>query len=98
MDKHERLPSILYIIWSMHLQGLKLLCPTVYGEMHLQEIFDLTLTKVKGTWGIALYIMWSMYLQSLKLLWLMVKEMHYHQNTLFVLDPWPKVKVTQNVA
>ena len=29
----------------MHLQTLKLLCPTVYGEMHLQEMFDLTLTQ-----------------------------------------------------
>ena len=62
--------------------------------MHLQEIFDLTLTKVKGTWSIALYILWPMYLQSLKLLRPMVKEMHYHENTLFDLDP----KVTQNVA
>ena len=64
--------------------------------MHLQEIFDLTLTKVKGQWSIVLYIMWPMYLQSLKLLRPMVKEMHYHENTLFDLDP--KVKVTQNVA
>ena len=37
-----------------------------------------------------------MYLQNLKLLRPMVKEMHYHENTLFDLDP--KVKVTQNVA
>ena len=40
-----------------------------------------------------------MYLQSLKLLRPMVKEMHYHENTLFDLDPKVKgVKVTQNVA
>ena len=38
------LPSIRYIIKPMHLQSLKLLCPTVKEEMHLQEIFDLTLT------------------------------------------------------
>ena len=64
--------------------------------MHLQEIFDLTLTKVKVTWSIALYIMWPMYLQKLKLLQPMVKEMHYQENTSFDLDP--KVKVTQYVA
>ena len=27
--KKETLPSILYNIWPMHLQSLKLLCPTV---------------------------------------------------------------------
>ena len=32
----------------MYLQRLKLLCPTVYEEMHLQEIFDLTLTQGRG--------------------------------------------------
>ena len=47
-DKHETLPSILYIIWLMHLQSLKLLCPKVQEEMHLQEIFDLTLTQGQG--------------------------------------------------
>ena len=40
-DKHETLSGILYIIWPMHLQSLKLLCPTVKGDMHLQKIFDL---------------------------------------------------------
>ena len=40
-----------------------------------------------------------MYLQSLKLLRPMVKEMHYHENTLFDLDPKVnEVKVTPNVA
>ena len=39
-NKHKTSPSILYIIWPMHLQSLKLLCPTLYEEMHLQEIFD----------------------------------------------------------
>ena len=29
----------------MHLQKLKLLCPIVEEKMHLQEIFDLTLTQ-----------------------------------------------------
>ena len=32
----------------MCLQSLKLLCPTVKEEMHLQEIFDLTLTLGQG--------------------------------------------------
>ena len=32
----------------MHLQSLKLLCPKVKEEMHLQEIFDLTLTQGQG--------------------------------------------------
>ena len=30
------------------LQSLKLPCPTVKEEMHLQEIFDLTLTQGQG--------------------------------------------------
>ena len=32
------LPSTSYLIWSMQLQSLNLLRPTVYEEMHLQEI------------------------------------------------------------
>ena len=32
----------------MHLQSLKLLCPTVKEEMYLQEIFDLTLAQNQG--------------------------------------------------
>ena len=31
------MPSTLYIISPMHLQSLKLLCPTVKEGMHLQE-------------------------------------------------------------
>ena len=42
------LPSILYIIWPMHLQSLKLLCPTVKEEMHLQEKFYLTFIQGQG--------------------------------------------------
>ena len=48
MDKQETLPSILLIIWPMHLQTLKLLCPRDKEEMHLQEIFDLTFTQCQG--------------------------------------------------
>ena len=32
----------------MHLQKLQLLCPTVKEEIHLQEIFDLTLAQGQG--------------------------------------------------
>ena len=53
--------------------------------MHLEEIFDFTLTQ--GHWIIALYIMWPMFLQSLNLIQPMVKEIHYQENTLFDLDP-----------
>ena len=39
------LPSTLYIMSPMRLQSLKLLCPTVKEEMHLQEntVYDLEL-------------------------------------------------------
>ena len=54
--------------------------------MHIQEIFDLTLT-IKVTWSIALYIMWPMYLQSLKLLQRIVKEMHFQEKN--IIWSWP---------
>ena len=40
---HKMLPSTFYITSPMHLQSLKLLCPTVKEEMHLQEntLYDL---------------------------------------------------------
>ena len=66
--------------------------------MHLQEIFDLTLTQGQGHMKHgplhhATYV--HLYLQSLKLLQQMVKEMHLQVNTLFDLDPKIKgVKVT----
>ena len=91
MDKHETLPSILYIIWPMHLQSLKssAMSDGLWGNAFTRNIW----------WSIALYIMWPMYLQSLKLLQPMVKEMHYQENTLFDIDPKVKeVKVTHNVA
>ena len=34
---HEMSPSTLYIMWSMHLQSLRLLRPTVKEKMQLQE-------------------------------------------------------------
>ena len=42
------LPSTLYIMSSMHLQSLKLLCPRVREKMHLQEntLYDLDLGKM----------------------------------------------------
>ena len=38
----------LHHMTYMHLQSLKLLCPTVKEEIHLQEILDLTLTQCQG--------------------------------------------------
>ena len=48
--------SILYIMWPIHLQGLRLLHLTVKDEMHLQEkaMFDLDL-GVKVTQNFAQY-------------------------------------------
>ena len=31
------LPSTLYTMWPVYLQSLKLFCPTVNEELHLQE-------------------------------------------------------------
>ena len=47
-------PSSLYIICPMHLQSLKLLCPMVQEQMHLQEntSFDIDL-RVKVTQNVA---------------------------------------------
>ena len=48
--------SILYIMWPIHLQGLRLLLPAVKEEMHLQENTILTLTfVVKVTLNVAQY-------------------------------------------
>ena len=40
---HKILSNILYIIWHMHLESLKLLSQTTWEEMHLQEnsLYDL---------------------------------------------------------
>ena len=51
---HETLPSTLstlYIMWSMNLECLKLICPTNWEEMRLQEntLFDLTLPWGSGS-------------------------------------------------
>ena len=51
LRSYEVLPSTLYIMWPIHLQSLKVLCPRVKEEMHLQEntLFDLDLwVKVPG--------------------------------------------------
>ena len=52
---HKMLPSSIHIMWPMHLQTLKLLCPMVQ-KTHLQKntLFDLD-PKVKVTWSVALY-------------------------------------------
>ena len=45
----QNVPNTLYIMSLMHLQSLKLLCPMVKEEMHLQEntLYDLDL----GSWS-----------------------------------------------
>ena len=43
---HNKLPSTLYIMSPMHLQIMKLLCPTVKEEMHLLLDFSLTVKAV----------------------------------------------------
>ena len=89
---HKMLPSTLHIMWSMHLQNLKLLKQTVEEKRHLQEA-----TLIIQS--IAQYIMWYMHLQSLKLLCPTVKEkMHLQENTLLTFDLDPKFKVIWSVA
>ena len=46
----EMLPSIVYIMWPMHLQSLKLLCQMVKEGMQLQEnkLFDLWPSRGQG--------------------------------------------------
>ena len=67
--------------------------------MHLQEIFDLTMTQCQGHIKHCPLHHVTYVPASLKLLRPMVKEMHYEENTLFYLDPKVKrVRVTQNVA
>ena len=89
------LPSALYIMWSMHLQSLKLLRQKLKEEKHLQEIqyltFDLDLgSRSHKMLPCTLYIMWPIHLQSLKLLSLTVKEeIHLQENSIFDLWPWP---------
>ena len=52
---YKMLPSTLYIMWHMKLQSLKLLHPTVYKEMHLQENTLFDLLNLKVTWIVAQY-------------------------------------------
>ena len=81
----------------MHLQILKLLCPRVKEEMHLQKIFDLTLPKCQ--YHIKHCPLHHVTYVPAKFEVAMVKEMHYEENTLFDLDPKVKgFKVTQKVA
>ena len=51
------MPSALYTMRPTHQQSLKLLCPTVKEEMHLQEFtsFDVDLSRLKVTQNVALY-------------------------------------------
>ena len=73
---HEMFLSTLYIIWLMHLQILKLLCPTVEEHMYLQEntLFDLDPLCSQGhikfypvpftLFDLCKCIVWSCYVQG----------------------------------
>ena len=79
----------------MHLQNLKVLRPTVYEKMDLQEItlYDLDL-GVKDTQNVAQYYPHHVTYapETLKLLCPVVQEkMHLQENTLFDLDLMVKV-------
>ena len=59
----QNVSRYLYIMLPMHLDCLKLLRPTVWEEMHLEEIQYLTLTlgpRSHNTLPSTLYIMWPM--------------------------------------
>ena len=58
-----------------YVPALKLLCPTVYEKMHLQEniLFDIDFgPRSYEVLPSTLYIMWHMHLQNLKLVCLTV--------------------------
>ena len=80
----------------MHLQSLKLLCPTVKEEINIQKIHYLTLTLASKSHEIlpsTLYIMRLMHLQRLKLPCPTVKEqMHLKERTVFDLGLGTKVR------
>ena len=67
--------------------------------MHLQEIFDLTLTQGQGHMKHCPLNHVTYVPAKFEIATAMVKEMHYQENTLFDLDRKGKgVKVTRNVA
>ena len=75
--------STLYIMWPIHLQGLRLLCPTIKKEMYLQEN-TLSHKMLLST----NYIIWPINLQGYRLLHPTVKEeMHLQENTFFDIGP-----------
>ena len=103
---HEVFPSTLNIMWPIHMQSLKVLCPRVKEEMHLQEnaIYDLwPWSKGQGhrkycpvlstLCDLCTCKVWSKHIK-----WL--RRCIYKKKTLF--DHWhwpdPNAKVTQNVA
>ena len=67
--------------------------------MHLQEIFDLTLTLTQGHMKHCPLHHVTYVPAKFKIATAMVKEMHYQENTLFDLNRKGKeVKVTRNAA
>ena len=83
---HKMLLSTFYIMWPMHLWSLKLLCPVVKEEMHLQEntLYDLDLV-VKVTQNVVQcppnHILctckiWSCYVKQFRRRWI-YKKVHF---------------------
>ena len=78
-------------MWPIHLQGLRLLRPTVEEEMHLQG----TLTLSQKMFLRTLLIMWPFHLQGLRLLPPTVKEeMHLQEIHYSTFDLDLGVKLT----
>ena len=97
-SSHSMWLRIFYIIWPIHLQGLRFLLPTVQEEIHLQEnaLFDLWPWRSPVPFtscDLSRYKVWSCY----NIYWLrrrcIYKKIHY---LIFDLDLG--VKVTQNVS
>ena len=92
---------VLYIMWHMYLQSVKVLLPMAM-KTHYQEntLFGLDPRSRESMshemLPSTLDIMWPMHQQSLMLLHYMVKEkMHLQENTLFEIELG--VKVTRNI-
>ena len=83
----------------MHMQSLKLHSPRVKQEIHLQEIFDLTLTQCQGHMKHCPLHHVTYVPAQFEVAMANGKEMHNQENALFDLDPKVKgVKITQSVA
>ena len=79
--KHDILPIVLHIMWSMQMQSLKVLRQMVYKDMDLQKNDLILGVKLPST----LYIIWPMHLRSLNLLrptvkviWIVAQYLLHH--------------------